>query len=346
MFLEEAGVTPSVRSAFAVFAAQGLVLARVSLAQREIYRLYAENGELTAQLAGALRYRSADASALPVVGDWVAVEHTGREQGIIHHVLPRRTCFSRRAAGEREDQQALAANIDVVLLVTGLDQDFNLRRLERYLILTWESGADPVVVLNKSDLCENLPARLAEARSVARGAPVVPASTRRPDGLISLSALLEPHRTFALLGSSGVGKSTLVNSLMGRPLHLTHEVRAADGRGRHTTTYRELVRLPGGALLIDTPGLRELQLWGGSDSLDRAFDDVADFAAQCRFRNCRHQGEPGCAVAQAIESGDLDADRWKSYRKLENEIRRHENRREDKQKWKQISKAMRQYKQR
>lgn len=343
MFLEEAGVTPSVRSAFASFAAQGLVLARVSLAQREAYRLYADNRELTAQLAGALRYRTADLAALPVVGDWVAVEPVGPEAGIIHEVLPRRTRFSRRAAGQREDEQVLAANIDVLLLVAGLDQDFNLRRLERYLVLAWESGADPVVVLNKSDLCDDLAGRVAEARSVARGAPVVPANTRHPDGLEALAAVLEPGRTFALLGSSGVGKSSLVNAFLGETHQVTQAVREQDNRGRHTTTYRELLPLPNGALLIDTPGLRELQLWGGQEGIGRAFDDVAAFASQCRFRDCRHQGEPGCAVAQAIDEGLLDPDRWKSYRKLENELRRHANRREEKQKLKQISKAVRTY---
>jgi ribosome biogenesis GTPase len=247
------------------------------------------------------------------------------DQAIVEAVLPRRSCFSRRAAGRREDQQPLAANIDLVFLVCGLDGDFNLRRLERYLTLTAESGASPVVVLNKSDVCSDLAARLAATMKVACGAPVVPVSARDGDGLDGLAAFLTAGRTVALLGSSGVGKSTIVNRLIGDERLATGEVRSWDSRGRHTTSRRELIPLDHGGALVDTPGLRELQLWAGPESVGRAFEEIAEFAAGCRYRDCSHSGEQGCAVARALEDGSLARERWESYRKLLGEARRHEH---------------------
>src|SRR5437667_7821257 len=239
---------------------------------------------------------------------------------MIHAVLPRRTRFSRRAAGEREQEQMIAANVDLALIVCGLDHDFNLRRIERYLTLARESGAEAAIALNKADLCVDLEARLEDARRVAGGAPVVSICAQSSEGIAPILGLIGRGRTVALLGSSGVGKSTLVNQLLGEERQRVREVRESDSRGRHTTTYRELVPLPSGGALIATPGMRELALWAGPESLDSAFGDVADLALGCRFRNCAHGAEHGCAVQAAISSGELDSERWRSYQKLHAEI--------------------------
>jgi ribosome biogenesis GTPase / thiamine phosphate phosphatase len=324
MDLVSLGADAALCGAFAPFSAQGLILARVSTSQREQYRLITESGEITAEPSGGLSYRAASAAEMPVVGDWVAARPAAPDYAIVEAVLPRHTCFSRRAAGRREEEQPLAANIDIVFLVCGLDGDFNLRRLERYLALAAESGASPVIVLNKADLCADAAGRAAEVRRISGSAPAVTVSARAEGGAEPLRAFLAPGRTVALLGSSGVGKSTIVNCLLGEERLRTAEVRESDSRGRHTTTHRELMPLPGGGALIDTPGMRELQLWAGTESIDGVFDDVAAAAGGCRFRDCAHAGEPGCAVAAALESGALDRERWESYRKLLGEARRHE----------------------
>jgi ribosome biogenesis GTPase len=337
---------------FASYAARGLVLARVITSQRDQYRLVTTALELDAEPSGALWHRAPTRAAMPVIGDWVAARIVGDGQAIVEAVLPRRTLFSRRAAGRREDEQPIAANVDLVFLVCGLDGDFNPRRLERYLALAAESGAQPVIVLNKADLCADLPERIAEITSIAAGAPVVAASTRAPGGLDELRRHIAPGLTIALLGSSGVGKSSIVNALLGEERLRTNDVRESDSRGRHTTSHRELIALPGGAALIDTPGMRELQLWASQDSIDVVFDEIAALAAGCRYRDCTHAGEPGCAVEAALSAGTLAADRLSSYRKLQGEARRHElladplAAQERKRKWKVIHKAARQYKQR
>jgi ribosome biogenesis GTPase len=239
-------------------------------------------------------------------------------------VLPRSTLFSRRAAGRREDQQPIAANVDLVFLVCGLDGDFNVRRLERYLTLAAESGAAPVIVLNKADACEDLGARIEETAAVAGSSPIVACSAQTGAGLDALDRFLARGRTIALLGSSGVGKSTLVNRFLGEERFRTNTVREDDSHGRHTTTHRELVPLPRGGALIDTPGMRELQLWASQESVDAAFDEIAEIAAGCRFRDCKHAGETGCAVEAALARGTIGADRMASYRKLAAEARHHE----------------------
>ena len=324
MSLESLGADDSVHKIFQPYAAQGLLLARVVVSQRERYQLIATAGELSAEVSGALRHRSEGPGAMPVTGDWVAVRVAGPLQAVVIEVLPRKTILSRRAAGTREDQQPIAANIDVVFLVCGLDGDFNLRRLERYMTLVAEGGGEPVVVLNKADICTDIDARMAEASAVARGAPVVAASTRLPHGLDGIRGFLTYGRTVALLGSSGVGKSAIVNCLIGEERLRTQEVRESDSRGRHTTTHRELIQLAGGGILIDTPGMRELQLWAGRESVDRTFDEIAEIAAACRFRNCAHSGENGCAVESAIAEGVVSGERWRSYLKLIAEAKRHE----------------------
>jgi len=340
------GATDALLGAFQPYAARGLVLGRVSVAHRDQYRLYTARGEMTAEAIGALLYRT-ERPAWPVVGDWVAAQPVGPAEGMIHAVLPRRTMFSRRAAGDREEEQVMAANIDLALIVCGLDGDFNVRRIERYLTLAHARGVQAAIVLNKSDVCGDLKARLDEAARVAGSAPVVAITARSAEGIDPVVRLLRPGLTLALLGSSGVGKSTLVNQLLGVERQLVREVRESDSRGRHTTTYRELLPLPQGGALIDTPGMRELQLWAGQDSLDSAFAEIAALAAGCRFRDCSHVVELGCAVRAAVEAGELETSRWESYRKLRAEIAWHARQTDvqaaqaQKKKWKAIHKAMR-----
>ncbi len=349
-FLADLGAGARVLAAFEPFATQGLMLGRVCVSIRDEYRLLVENGELRAEPAGALLYGAVRQSELPAVGDWVAARQADAEFAIVHAVLPRQGQFSRRAAGEREDEQVIAANVDVVLIVCGLDNDFNLRRLERYLTLAHESGAEPVVVLNKADLCDAPQNRASEVRETLGGVEVVVIGARDGFGVDALDRWMGPGRTVTLLGSSGAGKSTLVNRLLNAERQRTSDVRASDSRGRHTTTHRELMPLPGGGCLIDNPGMRELQMWAGEASLDTTFADVTAFASSCKFADCSHSSEPGCGVAAALDSGKLGQDRWASYLKLRAEIRYHEVRSSptaaaaQKQRWKSIHKAMRVYK--
>lgn len=294
---------------------------RVAVEERGAYRLYTELGELNARVRGKLRFDSESAADFPAVGDWVAVsirERDGLAQ--IHAVLPRQSRFSRKAAGANSEEQVVAANIDTVFLVQGLDHDFNLRRLERYLVAAFESNAAPVVILSKADLCEDVGQKIADAESVAPGTPVHAISSVSGQGLEAVDQYILPGITVAFLGSSGAGKSTLINRIVGEEVQKTAEVREHDSRGRHTTTHRELLVLKTGGLLIDTPGMRELQLWDAGGSLGEAFSDVESIAAACYFTNCRHQNEPGCAVREALGDGSLDADRYQSYLKLEREL--------------------------
>jgi len=347
--LANLGFTPFFDASFRTLGLPGGVPARVAAGHGRLCRVLTEAGELMAEPLGRLR-RESPAAGLPVTGDWVVVRPLDDEQAVVLAVLPRRTVFSRKAAGVETAEQVVAANVDTVFLVLGLDGDYNPRRLERYLVLAWESGARPVVVLNKADLCDDVPSRRLETESVAAGAPVHVVCALSGDGLDVLASELQPGRTVALLGSSGAGKSTLVNRLLGSEVRATREVRAADSRGRHTTTARELVVLDSGALLIDTPGMRELQLWAGDSALAAAFDDVARLAEACRFRDCRHETEPGCAVRAASEAGTLSPERLSSHAKLKRELRHLETRRDQqarqaqKAKWKTIHRQMRSFK--
>ena len=323
--LELLGWTAELAAAFEPYAVAGLAAGRVGAQHRGAYVLYTQGGDLPAELTGSLRYTAAPVD-LPTVGDWVAARALpGEQRAVIEAVLPRRTAFSRndadltRSASGVAHEQVIAANIDVVLLVSALVSDLSLRRLERYLSTAWESGADPVVVLTKLDLCDDVPARLAEVEAVVFGVPVVAVSNVTGQGLDELRPLLGPGRTAALLGSSGVGKSSLVNRLLGQDVQVVREIRA-DGRGRHTTTHRELFLLPGGGLVLDTPGLRVLQLLDAGAGLETAFQDVEEVAGRCRFGDCRHETEPGCAVRDAIDSGELDPERLASYVKLQREV--------------------------
>jgi ribosome biogenesis GTPase len=308
-------------NAFESYRREGYLVGRVALQQRGSYRLYCETGEVAARVAGRIHFAAAGSGELPAVGDWVVISKPDREsKTTIHAVLPRKSKFSRKAAGAFVDEQVVATNIDTVFLVQGLDRDFNLRRLERYLVAAVESNADPVVVLSKADLCDDVAAREAEASSVAMGFPVHAISSLTGAGLDQLDKFVRPGVTIAFLGSSGAGKSTLINRLIGEEIQKVQEVRRRDGRGRHTTTHRELIIMPRGGLLIDTPGMRELQLWEAGSSLGETFSDVEEIAARCRFTDCRHGTEPGCAVREAIESGRLDPQRLESYGKLEKEL--------------------------
>lgn len=326
--LEDYGWSPQLQAAFAPLAAEGLVPGRIVVQQRGGYRVVTTDGETEARASGALMKTATDAER-PTAGDWVAMEpRPGETTALVRHVLPRRSAFIRKASGPRGGAQVVAANVDVTFLVASLNADLNLRRLERYLATTYESGADPVIVLTKADLSEDLEAAVAEVEAIASGAPVLAVSAKTSQGLEALAAYLPPGRTAVLLGSSGAGKSTLLNALAGEEKMATGEVREDDARGRHTTTHRELVLLPGGGLILDTPGMRELGLWESEAGVSTVFEDVAALAAQCRFSDCRHAGEPGCAVRAAIASGELGPDRLRAYEKLQAELA-HERRRED-----------------
>lgn len=322
MTLTALGWTPALAEAFEPFAADGLIPARVAVAYGATFRVLTGDGDQLADVAGRMRHEARGRRDLPAVGDWVALRRSDVPGGraTIQAILPRTSLFSRKAAGDETTEQVLAANVDTAFLVTGLDHDFNLRRLERYLAMTWESGAAPVILLNKADLTSTLDEQVAEVQRVALGVPVHAISARENRGLDALAPYLEPGRTVVVLGSSGVGKSTIINRLLGEERLKTREVRASDQRGRHTTTHRELVVLPGGALLIDTPGMRELQLWSADAGMDEAFDDIATIARECHFADCRHESEPRCAVKAAVEAGRLPAERLESYRKLQAEL--------------------------
>jgi len=310
---------------FEPFAAEGLVPGRVAVQHRGAYDVLAAAGELRCDVPARLVREAASTADLPAVGDWVAVAAGGDGSGTIHGVLPRRSRFSRKRAGDAAEEQVLAANVDVVFLVSSLNEDLSLRRLERYLILAWDSGASPAVLLTKADLVDDVDGALAEVEGVAIGVPVLAVSARTGAGMDGVRAMLGPGVTAALLGSSGVGKSTIVNALVGEERQHTQEIRS-DGKGRHTTVRRELVQLPGGGLLVDTPGIRELQLWTVDEGLDETFDDVTSLFRDCRFSDCRHDAEPGCAVKAALADGRLAPERWDSYVQLQRELEALERR--------------------
>jgi ribosome biogenesis GTPase len=310
------------------------------LAARDRFLVWSEEGEVEVGISGRLRHSS---GAWPAVGDWVALREDGL---VIEQLLERRTVLSRKQPGRALDEQVLAANIDVLFVVSGLDHDYNERRIERYLVVASQSGARPVILLTKADLAESHGRDLSEITERLRqrsGTPVLALNALSGEGLSELGSLVRPAETAALIGSSGVGKSTIVNALLGERRQATLGVRAGDDRGRHTTTARSLFMMPAGWLLIDMPGLREVQLWASADQLDAGFDDVRELAESCRFRDCTHSGEPGCAV----EASGLDPDRLGNYRKMQRELdylERKTDKRlmsENRARWKVIHKAMR-----
>jgi ribosome biogenesis GTPase len=320
--LEDYGWSEFFAEAFAPYAAEGYEAGRVFLQHNKVYMLYTASGEMWAEATGRLKYHAAGPEELPAVGDWVVIKRLAddRTRAKIHEILPRQSLFSRKAAGRETIEQPVAANVDTVFLVSGLDNDYNLRRLERYLIMAWESGAEPVIVLNKADLVEDAEARREEVRAIAPGVDVHLLSAREGEGIEQLFRYVGRGRTLALMGSSGVGKSTIVNRLLGAEVQRTQEVRLHDARGRHTTTRRELFILPGGGIILDTPGMRELQLFVSERGLRETFDDIEQIAATCRFSDCGHETEPGCRIREALASGALDPERYASYQKMRAEM--------------------------
>ena len=322
----------------------GLAPARVTVEHKHFYRVVVECGEMRAEVAGRLRHQATGRDGFPAVGDWVLVQPRPLEKrATIHRILDRRSKLSRKAAGLETQEQILVANINTVFLLQSLNRDFNPRRLERYLTMAWDSGANPVVLLTKLDLCRAVRPFLDQVEVVAAGVPVHALSAITGDGLESIDPYLGIGQSVVMLGSSGVGKSTLVNHLAGAHLLEVGEIRYDDDRGRHTTAQRQLILLPRGGIVIDTPGMRELQPWAAG--LDGTFADVEDLARECRFRDCKHEAEPGCRVRTALQEGILDGARFHSYRKLGAELKYLERRRDavgmaqEKEKWKKIHKA-------
>jgi ribosome biogenesis GTPase len=320
--LEDYGWNDFFAESFAPHAAEGDEPGRVFLQHNKIYMLYTEAGETAAEVTGRMVYHAQGREDLPAVGDWVAIRRSAEgKRTTIRERLPRRSKFSRKVAGSRTEEQIVAANVDTIFLVSGLDHDFNLRRIERYLIMAWESGAEPVILLNKADLSEEAAERKREVEAIATDVPVLLMSARAHEGIEQLQRFIGRGRTVALMGSSGVGKSTIVNRLLGDESQRTQEVRVGDDRGKHTTTHRELIQLPGGGLIMDTPGMRELQLLVSERGIRETFDDIAEIASRCRFGDCRHADEPDCAIREALADQSLDAERYANYRKMEAEMR-------------------------
>ena len=352
MELLELGWDSLFEEAYQQYRNEGLTPARVGREDRGMYLLLSVDGELTGEVSGRFRHEALSKHDYPAVGDWVVVAVLRPERkATIQAVLPRKSSFVRKVAGDRTEGQVVAANVDTTFIVSGLDggRNFNLRRMERYLALAQESGTDAVAVLNKADVCPDVESCVRQAESVAPGVPVRTMSALTGQGIEQLREYLDSGRTAVFLGPSGVGKSALINALLGEERQAVNTQRKGDLQGRHTTTRRELIVLPDGALVVDTPGMRELAMWGDEESVTHAFNDIEELAEQCRFRDCKHQGEPGCAVQDAVNQGILDTGRFDSYLRLQREMaylaRRQDHwaKQAEEKKWKQIRQWSRRY---
>ncbi|AST93581.1 ribosome small subunit-dependent GTPase A [Sutcliffiella cohnii] len=321
---------------------------RVSLEHKNMYRVLTDQGELLAEVSGKFRFEALDTGDYPAVGDWVLISVMAEERrAIIHKLFTRFSKFSRKVAGRATEEQIIASNINTVFLVNALNNDFNIRRIERYLLMTWESGANPVIVLTKADLCrQDISEKVIQVEEVAFGVPIHVCSALDGTGIEELQDYFISGQTVALLGSSGAGKSTLTNRLLGVEKQLVQETRKVDDKGRHTTTHRELFLLPGGGIIIDTPGLRELQFWETENSLSKSFSDIEEISNRCSFNDCQHESEPGCAIKAAINEGALDIKRFQSYLKLQKELAYFDRKSDvraqldEKEKWKRVSKGI------
>ncbi len=350
MNLHQLGWSDSLQRSFDALGDATLTPGRVAREDKGGYVIYGHDRAWRGTLSGAFRHAALTPDDLPAVGDWLALRpRTGADAAVIQALLPRTSCVRRTAAGGGTRAQVIAANVDYLVICTGLDRDFNPRRVERYLTLAYAAGTSPLVLLTKADACDCVEACVARMQAAAPGAPVIAISAVTGDGCAALRASLPAGVTAALVGSSGVGKSTLINALLGEERMATRAVRAHDGRGRHTTTHRQLLPLPGGGVLIDTPGMRELALSADDDALAATFSDIDGLAAACRFRDCTHAGEPGCAVLLAVRDGALEADRLESWRKQGRELRWLETRDDpravaaEKARWKSLHKAARKW---
>lgn len=340
MDLSRYGFTQSMRGALAALETDGMP-ARVTAVHKERFALVCEAGECFARLKAGIYYNGRT-EEFPTTGDFVLIRYNESGDSVIIRTLPRRAYFARRSPELGRGEQAVAANFDFVFIMQSLNFDFNPKRLERYLALSWQSGAIPVVILTKSDLVEDCGAQLLEVQRIASGVDVFAISAKTGAGIDALGGYLAPGKTIVLLGSSGVGKSSFVNALSGEEVMTVNSIREDDSKGRHTTTHRQLLLLDSGVMVIDTPGMRELGMWNADEGLGEAFSDVEQFLGQCRFSDCRHETEPGCAVRAAIARGELSQRRWDSYRKLQREAGRSADQaeylRQKRQRFKEIAK--------
>ncbi|MEI7732521.1 MAG: ribosome small subunit-dependent GTPase A [Verrucomicrobiota bacterium] len=319
--LSSLGWTPELEQSFSPYRAKSLQPARVVVEDKHHFVVFSEAGVLRAQCAGKVLHHAKSPAELPKVGDWVAiVALPAEEKAVIHHLLPRKTRLSRKVSGRKTDEQVLVTNVDVAFIVQSLDTGFNPRRIERFTLMVREGGLRPVIVLNKADLATDLAGWQAEAQKVAGDTPILIVSAHTGKGMKSLRQHILPHEAAVFIGSSGVGKSSLINRLYGDEVQATTEVRANDSKGRHTTSWRELIVLPQGGLVIDTPGMREFHLWMAGDGIHETFPDLEELAAGCRFTNCSHTTEKLCAVLAAVENGSLERERYQSFLKLTREV--------------------------